>query len=903
MNTPRHSLNAVAAAAALTFLAGAAQAQTAPAGPSTQPAAEAKDDKSKEASTQTIMVTANRRLEEQQKVSGVVQSVSGEQLRKDGVMEIRNLQTIIPGLSVSTQEGAVDIYIRGVGTGNNTELGDPGTAPHINGVYLPRPRGMGLMFYDLERVEVNKGPQGTLYGRNALAGTLNIITAKPRLGQTGGYIQGDVANRDGRGAEGAYNFAIGDNMALRAAFTYVKRDMGYENVSNDPVASQLKPAGLEDNLGGRLSFRWDISDRTTFNVMADGGKERGTGYPGSNVRDAATFAGLSADQLDLRKIHYRGPQGKLTNDLWGLQAKLDHDFGKVGAELSFSRRSVDFFQSNASSAGVDYPGFTPLYDDFQSVFWQARSKANVGELRFYSTDTQSPLQWTAGAFTFSERQGSAFFTLTDRGAFYSGTEFTMPDTRVKSSALYADGTFKVTDSTRVLGGLRYSDEKKSRFGIGGNLGFGAGGVSPDGTNPFDCCVGSRFGTEGFVPALLDRPNFQMFPITRDQFGNIVEAQAAAQFLLQTIKVPGARDTWVAQLGPVADGTNGAGTCVLTPEINPKGLTCPTFNNGGYSFLAINSLPIQQEGKTKDNYADFRVGLEHDLSKDHMVYAKYSTGHKAGGFNDTVVNPVTGESSAPTYKPESVKVLEGGTRYAFQFNGRRALANATAFYYDYKDYVLSSLGCTGTRINPTTGLEECAGSNLLQENAAGAKIKGIELDFRLPLDAGFQLDLNALLLDAKISKGVVADARSVDFSGGPLASDIDVSGNYLPFAPKLTLVARLQQKIPLGTGSFDWQVVASYKSKYYLDHFNDDDITLVNGNVVSAVSRGLSGQQQAYTLINVGAGYEFGNGLRLEGWITNLTDKQASQKRIVGQNFDLRFLNDARTFGLRARYTF
>jgi iron complex outermembrane recepter protein len=895
MKTQKHTLHAVAAATLTLLTCASAHAQTT--GPSTQPAAPA----AKADETQTIMVTANRRLEEQQKVSGVVQSVTAEQLRKDGVQELRNLQSFIPGLSISTQEGAVDIYIRGVGSGNNTELGDPGAAPHINGIYLPRPRGMGLMFYDLERVEVNKGPQGTLYGRNAMAGTLNIITAKPKLGQNSGFIQADLANRESRGAEGAYNLAIGDNMAIRAAFQYAKRDMGYENVSTDPVMSKRKPAGLEDNFGARLSYRWDISENTSLNVMADGGQERGTGYPGSNVRDAARFAGLSADQLDLRKIHYRGPQGDLTNDLFGLQAKLDHDFGKVGAELSFSRRSVDFFQSNASSAGVDYPGFAPLYDDYQSVFWQAKSKANVGELRFFSTDTKAPLYWTAGAFTMSERQASAFFTLTDRGAFYSGTEFTMPDTRVKASALYADGTFKVTDSTRVLGGLRYSDEKKSRFGIGGNLGFGAGGVSPDGSNPFDCCIGSRFGTEGFAPALLDRPNFQMFPITRDQFGNIVESQAAAQFLLQTIKTPGANDTWNAQLGPVANGTNGAGSCVLTPEINPRGLSCPTFNNGGYSFLAINSLPIQQVGKTAYNYGDFRIGFEHDLNKEQMVYAKLSTGHKAGGFNDSLVNPVTGETSAPTYKPEQVKVLELGSRNSFNFGGRRALANATVFYYDYKDYVLTSLSCTGTRINPTTGLVECAGSNLLSENAAGAKIKGAEFELRLPIAAGTQLDLNAMLLDAKITSGIVGDARTQDFSGG--VATLDVAGNQLPFAPKFTLVARLQQKLALGAGQFDWQVVASYKTKYFLDHYNNDDITPAGKPSVTAQSQGLEGSQQAYTLINVGAGYEFGNGLRLEGWITNLTDKQASQKRIVGQNFDLRFLNDARTYGLRARYTF
>jgi iron complex outermembrane recepter protein len=150
---------------------------------------------------------------------------------------------------------------------------------------------------------------------------------------------------------------------------------------------------------------------------------------------------------------------------------------------------------------------------------------------------------------------------------------------------------------------------------------------------------------------------------------------------------------------------------------------------------------------------------------------------------------------------------------------------------------------------------------------------------------------------------VSDARSVDFSSGLRATKIELAGNRMPQASKAYLNARFQQKFALGAGTFDWQLVAAYRSQYFLDHFNDREIVLVDGTVHTALERGLSGSQKGYTQFNLGAGYDFGGGLRLEGWITNLTDKQASQKRIVGQDFDLRFLNDARTVGLRARYSF
>ena len=189
----------------------------------TETAAEDRDD--------VIVVTANRREENLQDVSGVVQTLGADQLRRDGISDLRNLQVAIPGLSISNQEGNVEIFIRGVGSANSTELGDPGAAPHLNGTYIPRPRGLGLMFYDLERVEVNKGPQGTLYGRNAVAGTLNIITAKPRLGEFGGYAQAEFGNRSSYGAEGAINIPLGDTFALRAAGYYINRDFGFKNVS------------------------------------------------------------------------------------------------------------------------------------------------------------------------------------------------------------------------------------------------------------------------------------------------------------------------------------------------------------------------------------------------------------------------------------------------------------------------------------------------------------------------------------------------------------------------------------------------------------------------------------------------------------------------------------------------
>jgi len=214
-----------------------------------------------------IIVTANRRSQNIQDVSGVVQTISADEIRSAGITEFRQLQLAVPGLSIANQEGNVELFIRGVGSSNNTELGDPGAAPHLNGVYIPRPRGLGGMFYDLERVEINKGPQGTLYGRNALAGTLNIITKKPSFGETDGYAQVEIASRGGYGAEAATNIGISDHSALRISGYLQDRDYDFNNAGTQ----SLQPAGLQEDYGVRISYLNEISDRSELLLVADFG--------------------------------------------------------------------------------------------------------------------------------------------------------------------------------------------------------------------------------------------------------------------------------------------------------------------------------------------------------------------------------------------------------------------------------------------------------------------------------------------------------------------------------------------------------------------------------------------------------------------------------------------------------
>lgn len=840
-----------------------------------------------------IIVTANRREQNSQDVSGVVQALGADQLRQDGIAELRQLQVAVPGLSISNQEGNIEIFIRGVGSANSTELGDPGAAPHLNGTYIPRPRGLGLMFYDLERVEVNKGPQGTLYGRNAVAGTLNIITAKPRLGEYSGYAQAEFGNRSSYGAEGAINIPLGDTFALRAAAYYINRDAGFKNVSTGAPANSLKPAGLEENYAGRLSLLWEPSDQFSISVVGDYGKETGTGYPGANIFGAVVGSGLRPDKLNLKHVVYRGLQGDMENELWGVQGKINYDFGTFGAELTGSYRSVDFYQVNASSDGIDYPGrnlATEQYDNFSGNFWQTKSKSQVYEARLFADDDQR-FRWSLGGFYFNEDQAVGYLALSDRGyCCYSATEFTMPDVKGKSYAFYADGTFDVTDRLRFLGGIRYTDEKKSRYGIGGNWALTLGGEN------FDCCFATRIGTEGFRPNLLDRPNFDVTGITTPQ--------GMAQFLIEGVKTPGLRDTLLAQIGSIANGTNPNGTCFDRPDINNGSITCPVVNpsdrNGGFSYANL-TIPSQQVGSSKFNYVDWRAGIEFDVSDDNMVYAKVSTAHKSGGFNDSF----NGSRIPETFSPEKLIVYEVGSRNSFDVFGRPAVFNLTGFYYDYSNQVFQDLACIGRAPpNPETPNVpgNCNSYSLVNRNIGASRIYGAEAEMRFKLPGNFGLDLNMAYLDTRITKGTVADSRAQDFGAGGQSPLISLAGNKLPLASKMNVTARLSQWFDAGPGRLDWQALLSYRSSYFLSQFNEDDIVFLSGVRQSSLAAGFPDRQKGYATLNLGIGYTIDN-FRLEAWASNFLNEEVSQKALVGSSLNIRFLNDARSYGLRARVTF
>jgi len=180
--------------------------------------------------------------------------------------------------------------------------------------------------------------------------------------------------------------------------------------------------------------------------------------------------------------------------------------------------------------------------------------------------------------------------------------------------------------------------------------------------------------------------------------------------------------------------------------------------------------------------------------------------------------------------------------------------------------------------------------------------GAEAELRLSLPGNFGLDINAAYLDTKITRGTVADARAQDFGAGGNSPLISLVGNRLPLSSKMNVSARLSQWFDAGPGRLDWQALLNYRSSYFLSQFNEDDIVFLSGARLTSLAAGFPDRQKGYATLNLGIGYTIDN-FRLEAWASNFLNEEVSQKALVGSSLNIRFLNDARSYGLRARVTF
>ena len=883
-----------------------------------------------------VVVTVDRRRKNLQTYSGTASAFTERQLSSLGITSVRQLSSMVPGLQIGTQEGNTEVFIRGVGSDNNAEHGDPATAVHIDNVYIPRPRGLGSMFFDIERVEVNSGPQGTLRGRNALAGTINIVSVKPKLSEFEANAEATFGTFAQRRYQGAVNIPIGDTLAFRFAGFSEVRDPYWINAGQ---IHDIRPAEDADSYALRAQAKWQPTPALSVLVGYDYTAERGTGWLGTNYNDYLTAEdqnGTPDDQTDdvaiplqvadvdnPRRVNYFGSQPHMEMAHQGVRAEVTFDAGPVILDALGSFRDLHYQHNTGSSDGLVWddpdgsgplPGYSWDIDNFNpdsygQSYSITESKSWVAELRAYAPDS-ARLRWTVGGFFFKEEQKAFLGQTSDPANYYGGQEFTMPDVPSGSLAGYADATFDVVENFRVLGGVRVTSEYKDRKnGFWGQW----AGIPGNGDNNAPIRGLGRFGTEGFEYAGFDRSQYTL------PANSTVEDRV--NVFLNGIKSFGARDQapQVLCADPPAPGEGEDPAARVVPTEN-GGMRCAFGVNPALGVdpnLPFNITVTPQNNHDDNVFFDWRAGAEYDLAKDHLLYATVTTGHKAGGYNDTLNVPGMAELYNSTYDPESILAFELGSKNVF--NDRRIRLNASAFWYKYTDMVFQILREVVEDPNPNDNID-VSSSTAVRANAASANIMGLDIDFTYALPAGLEAEVHALLMDARFGDDVLVTDGRIGFDVSQYV--VDIGGNWLPRASPYTFNYTLSQLLPTAAGSFNWVISGQTRGKHYMTPYNGEGKLIPPENPTEAIAvdeNGVPTSQQyrdlvrdngsirltdvvpAYTRFDAGIGWRHPDGrISIDAFVNNIFNIAYATTIISTPGLNLRFFNPPRTAGVKVR---
>lgn len=895
-----------------------------------------------------IIVTVERRAQSLQNYAGTAAAISGDELKLLGINNVNELDGKIPGLSIANNQGNLEVYIRGVGSSNNTELGDPAAATHLNGVYVPRPAGIGAAFFDIERVEVNIGPQGTLRGRNATAGSVNIIPWGPGIGQTDAAIEASYGNFDDYRIEGVINVPVTENSAFRLSAFKGGHDSYLNNISPDsseidgvdvPTSADdgIGVAEATDDFGIRAAYKIEATDKLTVTVTGDYVEQKGTGYTGINFA-SPLGNGVDPDTIDNpRDVFGRGITPDEDTEHYGIKGQVDYKGDWFNVEYIGSFRDLVYDYEFITPIAPDFPGaletFDALtFDNFNRIRFTTDSESLVQELRFFDDGVkvgEGELDWTVGGFYFNEDQRTFLGTTGDRNPFFQGVEFNQT-TDTESFSAYTDVTYHLPgDKARVSGGLRYTNDDKSRFGINARYAFGVGG--PD----FSCCFinGVASGTEGFEFAGLDREI-----ISPDTNGDgTVDAPESIAFLFDGIAQFGARDGLDdvfpngQQIQDVFPNALDRPSCDLFAFVGScaNGIVGDFDGVVDFSLAPFNSTFALQNGRLENDFVDWRIRGEYDITEDNLVYALVSTGNKSGGFNDNIAGtegfatsaasnaPVEFDTTtfAPTYDPETLTLFEIGSKNEFDINADvSARLNLSAFYYDYDDLQLTTLTSTaqvldsaGIGFNPDdldpAQLANFGGQiNAFTFNASDAEIYGAQFEGGLDLPGDLSFDATVLWLPEAqvVNSQEIQDFRFQADIDADNAVNRSIEGNRLIRTPEWQINGSVSKVVNVPSGSVDGILSAGYRSSQFMTIFNGEDF-----NTPDMPEGRLDDSVDGYFTLDAGVGYSHGDNdkWRIEGYVNNLTGIEREQAIIITQFDNTRFFSPPRTYGVRVRAKF
>ncbi|WP_313803724.1 TonB-dependent receptor [Sphingobium sp.] len=708
----------------------------------------ASQDDDRRVSLHDIVVTAQKMRSSLQKTIGSIAAIDGDRAAKEGKGTLNEILRDTAGVQLmgtgASGQGFF-VSIRGVGFAPVFGQDSPVTVS-LNGVFQQRAQSTRALFYDIARVEVVRGPDSTLNGRNAEGGSVTVIANDPsHKFEASGTLE--AGNYDLFAGQAMVNIPIGQTLALRAAVSGERRD-GY--LSNGGSDSHV--------LGGRVRALWEPSSDFKVILTADYARQTGLGQQQSasgliDLTGAVHFPNgywTSANpSTGFRHFNNGNYYADITANLGFAELYIQPTYNRSRYNLESNTFSLLTYQTRLSQAlASGHANANGIASALASTNGKEVSRQDQKTLEVrLSSPASSPVKWLVGGYFLDNKEDTSVNMQTGTGyttaartttlsatavpatavvdpgiappAFYSEVS---PHREVRDYAGFAQVTVPLTERLRVIAGGRYTRERKLR---------------------------------------------------NEQVGNICVANSI-------------------QTSTCATSGSGAlnGTRINTTlfYLLDNGVAGTTTNNGEWSATNTGGNRVYfsvPEGRAVFERADYKLSLQYDVSPTSNVYGLVSSGFKSGGFinlppaSSGLLNP----GFRNTFDPESLTSFEIGMKN--DLLDRKWRLNVSAFVYDYRDYQFSyaaqvfnpnaTLGYTTRKVDPDF-------TTTITANAARARSFGGEVESTLILSDHDRFTMNISYLHARF--------RKVNLAGGTAATVTfgdSLKGFALPRSPSWTII--------------------------------------------------------------------------------------------------------------------
>lgn len=809
-----------------------------------------------------IVVTAQKRAESVQDVPIAITALNSEKLERSFIQNIHDLSFHVPNLQFGNFSSTMTTAIRGIGYTNTTAGGDPGVAMHLDGVYLARPIANVFNAYDLDRMEVLRGPQGTLYGRNTTGGSINFISNKPG-DEFEGQVDVSYGEFDHVMARGTFNAPINDRVATRFNLVWSESDGYQENVVPGGTES-----GDNDYVNARGSLRADFNENAELLISINYADIGGVGSTHEISQPYPTDTRLDFGPPIPGFRNYSGVPDQVLQTVFSQQF-----FNRPDINAMLAANGINSIADIEASLGVAPGGRYIPGGGTDFVALGIPVPWGVDALD-YSAALPNDLRPNVARKDAHESNDLEFKSIAATFTFDLGwAEF-------KSISAYAEtslNSFSDLDATEIFLMNLLLIEEQEQFTQEFQL-------SSRGDSNLEWLLGAYYFDEEAT-----RISFIFSPVF-DDFGDLLG-------LPEGFNVGG--DVEATSYAVFAQATYS-----LTDQVRITGGLRYSWDekdaviNLTTPFPSFELATIARDALISDSWNEptYKVVIDWSPTDDTLLYGSFSRGYKSGGINLNGTPPPRG---TPNYDPEFVDVFEIGAKMQFM---DRIQLNIAAFTNDFSDIQVQNFGAAGAEV----------------VNAAAATIDGVEVEGIILITENTELNFSLGWMDAEfddfpfnppalpqfpfleqIDQGNPPGTPGFDLRGPsdpttPLgAPPTNFAGNELARAPEFTYSVGLQHTFNLGSagsltlrGDFYWQ------DEQFFDFDNGTDALADSFHNLDVRARWESAEATFF----------------VEAFGTNVTDEVQVRNILISIPFlalgvDLTNYNAPAAWGIRGGYRF